>query len=628
MKGKILLLSLVVFQTIIINSRLQGQIITTLTGGSGVAGFSGDGGAQFSAKLKTPGGVFADNSGNIYIADAGNYRIRKVDTNGIITTVAGNGGTGYGGDGGQATAAQLQPFAVFVDAAGNIIFGDPHNNSVRKISPSGIITRIAGTGVAGYTGDGGPATAAQINAPSGVVADAAGNVYFSDATYRLRKINTSGIISTICGNGSSGFGGDGGPSTLAQISTPGYMHMDNATSTLYFEDNNNNRIRKINLVTGIINTVAGNGSPGSGGDGGQATAAQIHAPGGITLDAAGNLYIADNVNHKVRKVNTSGIISTYAGNGIAGFGGDGGPATAANVHEAIDVAVDIYGHLLIADNLNNRIRIIDNPCSGTPSGGIVNATITTACTLPFTCYLTADGFSVVPGVTYYWQSSPDSVIWTNVPGVIGITCTANVISSPTYYRFVDSCTVSGSPGSSAGIKLGSLPTSAGAIAGSTTVCTGGDITLSNTVSGGVWSAFNGNATVSSSGLVHGVSAGLDIISYTVTNICDTISAIHPVTVSVCDTSGLGANTLVAKDNDIVIFPNPASGAFIIEMPSGNGFTIIVTDIAGKIIVSKEYDCRGGASKVTWKSDELSPGTYFVKAITANNISVHKVVVLN
>ncbi len=609
-------------------SGVYAQTITTLTGGAGAASFGGDGGAQFSGSLQIPGGVYADNSGNIYIADGGNYRIRKVDTSGIITTIGGNGGSGYSGDGGAATLAQLQPFTVFVDASGNILFGDTHNNAVRKINRAGIIYTIAGTGTAGYTGDGGPATAAQINAPSGVVEDAAGNIYFSDATFRLRKISASGIISTFCGTGTAGFSGDGGQATAAKISTPGYMHMDNSTSTLYFVDNGNNRIRKISLTTGIISTVAGNGTASYGGDGGTATAAQLHGPGGITMDASGNLYIADNVNDRVRMVNTSGIISTYAGSGTAGFSGDGGPATAARLHDAIDVSIDVSGHLLIADNHNNRIRIIDNPCAGTPSGGTISATVTTACTTPFNSQLTATGFSITPGVTYYWQSSPDSINWTIVPGAIGVSYSATVTTSRIYYRFVDSCTVSGLPGRSAGIKLGVLPISAGVITGSKNVCIGANIALTATVSGGSWSAYNGSATVSSGGVVHGVSAGLDIISYTITNVCDTVSAIYPITIYTkhqCD-SALDVNEVARELAGLAVRPNPAFGSCEIEIPAGEAVTVAVTDIMGKVILQRQFGDTQSAN-VVWRLPVLPAGTYIVRSVSNKEMLQSKFVIL-
>jgi len=628
MKRKFLLPFLIV--ATIFTSKINAQIITTLTGGSGIAGFSGDGGAQFSATLNTPGGIFVDRIGNIYIADDGNYRIRKVDKFGIITTVAGNGGSGYSGDGGLATDAQLQPFSVFVDGAGNIYFGDVHNNVVREINDAGVINTIAGNGTAGYTGDGGLATAALVDAPSGVVVDTAGNVYFSDATYRLRKINASGIISTFCGTGVLGFSGDGGPATAAMISTPGYMHIDNATYTLYFEDNNNNRIRKIDLATGIINTVAGNGGGGYSGDGGPATSAELHAPGGITLDSAGNLYIADDVNYRVRIVNPAGIISTYAGSGIAGFSGDGGAAIAARVNVAIDVAIDLSGHLLIADNHNNRIRIIDNPCSGTPYGGVVVATPSTSCALPFIATMSVDSLTVTPGVTYYWQSSLDSVTWTNISGAIGISCIANVTTSPMYFRFIDSCTVSEEPGYAKGVKLGLSAASAGIISGTNGVCIGSEITLTDTLAGGSWSAYNGAATVSDSGVVHGVTAGLDIISYTVTNGCGTFSATYPVTIYTthqCD-SVLGVNTLSNNIDNIKVYPNPtANGSFTIETPENEQVSILIFDMVGQVVQTEFFGSNSPSKKVL-NLRNCSPGTYFIKAVCTDKTYYDKIVLLH
>jgi len=333
-------------------------IISTVAG-NGTAGYSGDGGAATVAQLYYPAGVAVDSAGNIYIADYNNNRIRKVNTSGIISTVAGNGTAGYSGDGGAATAAQLSnPFSVAVGSTGNIYIADGSNNRIRKVNTSGIISTVAGNGTAGYSGDGGAATAASLSSPYGVAVDSAGNIYIADrSNNRIRKVNTSGIISTVAGNGALGYSGDGGAATAAQLSSPHRVTVD-SSGNIYIADTGNYRIRKVN-TSGIISTVAGNGTQGYSGDGGAATAAQINNPYGVAVDSAGNIYIADNGNKRIRKVNTSGIISTVAGNGTGGYLGDGGVATAAQLNNPYGVTVDNNGNIYIADTSNRRIRKVN-----------------------------------------------------------------------------------------------------------------------------------------------------------------------------------------------------------------------------------------------------------------------------
>jgi trimeric autotransporter adhesin len=331
-------------------------IISTVAGKGG-DGFSGDGGPATAAQLYGPGGVAVDSSGYLYIADEGNNRVRIVTAAGVISTVAGNGIPGFGGDGGAATAAQLNlPSSVAVDNAGNLYIADQRNNRIRKATTAGIISTVAGEGGNGFSGDGGPATAAVLNYPVNVAIDNAGNLYIADSeNNRIRGVTTAGIISTAAGNGSIGFSGDGGEATAALLNIPWGVTIDNA-GNLYFSDSGNARIRKV-TPAGVISTVAGDGVSGFGGDGGPATAAQMRNPKGVTVDSEGNLYIADEGNHRIRKVTAAGVICTVAGNG-AGFGGDGGPATAAQLYFPSGVAVDSVGNLYIADYLNNRIRKI------------------------------------------------------------------------------------------------------------------------------------------------------------------------------------------------------------------------------------------------------------------------------
>jgi len=316
-------------------------IITTIAG-NGTAGYTGDGSAGANGEINFPTGVAVDSSGNVYIADLVNLRIRKLTSSGTISTVAGNGKYSYSGDGGQATSAQLNtPKATAADASGNLYIADTSNNVVRKVTAGGVISTVAGNGTAGFGGDGGAAASAQLYAPQGVAVDANGNLYIADTeNARVRKVS-GGNISTVAGNGTAGYGGDGAAAASAQLSLPQGLAVD-AAGNLYIADFSNNRIRKV-TAGGIITTIAGNGLAGYSGDGAAATAAQLTTPVSVAADNLGNVYIADTGNNAVRLVNTSGIISTVAGNGLAGYSGDNGRATLAMVGNPTGIAADSSG---------------------------------------------------------------------------------------------------------------------------------------------------------------------------------------------------------------------------------------------------------------------------------------------
>ncbi len=361
----------------------QSGTIQTVAG-NGATTFSGDGGAATLSALNVPVDVFADRAGNIFIADQFNHRIRRVTPNGTISTVAGNGSAGYSGDGGLAMDAQLNtPTGVFVDAGGTMFIADVGNQRIRRVDLSGrgIITTVAGNGTKGYNGDGIIPTTASLYNPVRVAVDASGNILIADqSNHRIRRITPGGFITTIAGNGagtpaSGGFSGDGGQAIAASLNNPTALAVS-GSGVIYFSDQFNHRIRRIAL-DGTIATVAGNGGAGFSGDGGPATGASLNFPGGLALDVAGNLYFSDDVNFRIRRVAIDGTIATIAGNGTAGFSGDGGPATAASLNGNFGIAVDLLGNIFIADSINNRIRSITAAVPGfapvITSAGFTNA---------------------------------------------------------------------------------------------------------------------------------------------------------------------------------------------------------------------------------------------------------------
>jgi streptogramin lyase len=335
-------------------------VIQTIAGTGTVSGFSGDGGQASSAKLNGPEGVYVDQSGRIYIAERNNQAIRMVDTTGIITTVAGTGTvSGFSGDGSQASSAKLKnPYGVFVDQSGRIYIADTNNHAIRKVDSTGIITTVAGTGtVSGFNGDGGQASSAQLKNPRGVHVDQSGRIYIADTTNQaIRMIDTTGIISTVAGTGTvSGYSGDGGQTSNANLNGPNGVHVDQS-SRIYIADSFNQAIRMVDS-TGIITTVAGGNGYGYSGDGGQATSAQLGSPRGVYVDQSGRIYIADSYNHAIRMVDTTGIISTVAGTGtVSGYSGDGGQASSAQLSRPVGVYVDQSSRIYIAERHNHAIR--------------------------------------------------------------------------------------------------------------------------------------------------------------------------------------------------------------------------------------------------------------------------------
>ncbi|MFE5832735.1 RICIN domain-containing protein [Streptomyces sp. NPDC056488] len=345
--------------------------ISTIAG-TGAGGFEGDEGPAVSARLNYPYGIAVDGAGTLYFSDHGNHRIRKVTADGTISTIAGTGTAGYKGDNVPATSAQLNwPRDVAVDGEGTVYIADSSNHRIRKVTADGTISTVAGTGRAGFGGDGGLATSAQLNNPFGLAVDGTGVLYVAEYNgHRVRRITADGKISTIAGTGGAGSKGDGGPAASAQLNRPQALAVDGAGG-LCIADSDNHRIRKV-AADGTISTVAGTGTAGFGGDGEQATSARLNSPLGVVVDGAGALYVADSGNHRVRKVAADGTISTAAGTGAAAFGGDDGPAASAPLNNPVGLAVDRAGALHIADQVNHRIRkVAAARAAGLPESGAV-----------------------------------------------------------------------------------------------------------------------------------------------------------------------------------------------------------------------------------------------------------------
>lgn len=358
----------------------QTYTISTVAG-NGTAGYTGDSSAATAAELNSCSGVAADANGNLYIADFQNNRVRKVSVNGIITTVAGNGTApatvAAAGDGGPATSAEFSyPEGVAVDSAGNLYIADSQDSVIRKVTvATGIVSLVAGDYTPGYSGDGSAATSAELDTPAAVFVDNSGNIYIADTGNNLIRMVTAatGIISTIAGNQTATTLGDGGAATSAFLAFPEGVLSDN-NGNVYIADGADNRVRVVNS-SGIINTVAGISFPGYSGDGGPAAEAQLNEPKGLAMDSGGNLYVADYLNNRIRVIAPNGIIATIAGSGGQGFAGDGGPAASADFNGPTAVAIGPGGTVYIADENNNRVRLLtpNLPAPVLGTGGVISA---------------------------------------------------------------------------------------------------------------------------------------------------------------------------------------------------------------------------------------------------------------
>ena len=368
--------------TLLLCNVANGQIITTIAGNGG-PGCTGDGGSATDAEFSAAQSIAIDSYGNVYIDDRGCYQIRKIDAMGTITLYAGNLAAYYSGDGGPATLAGLyQPTGIAVDRNGNLYIADDLNDRVRKVDPSGIITTFAGTGVGGYNGDNVPATDAKLAGPHDIVVDDIGNVYIGEfGNRRVRKVDTLGIITTLAVSYS--------PILGVAIDRSGNLYFScwNDGTIGGFIDHS---VWKVN-TSGTKTKLAGSDSSGFSGDGGPSTAALLSYPYKIAVDRIGNVYIADAGNNRIRRIDPSGIITTFAGNGVGGYSGDGGPIINCELAYPTGLAFDSIDNLYIVDLGNHRIRYINssvfvntvrdnhsdlkiypNPCSGEFSINIIS----------------------------------------------------------------------------------------------------------------------------------------------------------------------------------------------------------------------------------------------------------------
>ena len=342
-----------------IQVQLSGGTISTYAG-TGTAGYTGDLGAATAARIAHPEGITVAANGDVYYADPDNNVIRKVTAaTGIITTVAGSGGNGSSGDGGLAILAKFKNAeGVFVVANGDLYLADTGNHEIRKVTAlTGIVTLVVGSTSPGYSGDGGAAAAARLRLPAAIVVAANGDMYIADTgNDAVRKVTAAtGIATTYAGTGTTGYTGDGGAATSARLSGPQGLVLA-ANGDLYIADTGNNVIRKVTAATGVITTFAGTGTAGFLGDGGVATSARLNAPESVSISASGELYIADAGNNRIRRVSTGGTITTVAGTGTAGSTGDGGLPTAAQLNSPHGIAVSTSGTYYISDRVNNEIR--------------------------------------------------------------------------------------------------------------------------------------------------------------------------------------------------------------------------------------------------------------------------------
>jgi hypothetical protein len=482
-----------------------------------------------------------------------------------ISTYAGTGTGGYSGDGGPATAAMVAATGLTMDTHDNLYMGG--GGFIRKVLPTGGISTFAGTGTIGYSGDNGPATLAKIGAALHIVTDKKGNVYFSTISdRRVRKVDTFGIITTYAGNGGTMMTGDGGPATNAEIGSIWDICIDD-TGNIYISAHMGvtSRIRKVDTF-GIIRPFAGSGLNGYSPDGSHADTMRLTGGNHITIDMYGNMLFVDST--RIRKIDVSGIVSTVAGSGNIGYSGDGGPAMAAAFWGIPDICVDACNNLYISDNGANRIRAVN-------SGGIINT-------------VAGNGGSVDGG-----DGGPA------IEASFGDNASLAFDSHHALYIATGEAVrkVAGNP-------------DAGIIAGADSVCQGTTVTLSTTGNGGYWASSNTAATVDTLGRVAGVAGGVDTIYYIKQFECQADTARHTLLVKSWAACHVEAASVNPQQATLRIWPNPNHGTFTLSLLHGSAH-VVITDMVG--VKTKELDVAGNEQQEI----RLLPGIYLINAIAAD-----------
>jgi len=610
-----------IFSILFFTSPVNAQNISTVAG-TGTSGYSGDGGAATSAGLTHLFGLAFDTAGNYYLADGNDGRVRKVNiATGIITTVAGTGTLGYSGDGGDALLAKLNhPTDIALDDTGNIYVSDDVDHCVRKITiATNIITTIAGTGTAGYSGDGGASNLAKINHPYGVTVDDSNNIYIPDYyNHCIRKITAStGIITTVAGTPlDSGYSGDGAAATAAELFNPTDVAFD-ASHNMYIADEQNDVIRKVDATTGFISTVAGDGSAGYSGDGGTATDAELFFPYGVSFDSTGNMYIADYVNNRVRMVDLSGNMSTVAGNGTLGYSGDGGLATDAELYYPLKTKSDKHGNLYIADAYNSVVRMVNFQCTGATAGSIASSGGTSFCGSGVTTLTLPTATATGIGISYQFESSTDGTTWLPV-GTDTNYYAPGLLTATTYFKAIVRCAASASADSTIDtITVNPIvtPTITLSATPGDTICSGTMVTFTATIT-------NGGTTPHYHWLKNGLPVGTDAATYTDGTLVagDIVKAVlassMPCATPASDTSaGLSilVNSIVTPGVTITASPNDTICA-------GTSVTFIATATYGGSAPHYQWIKDGsfvGTDASTYTDGSLADGDNITCQLTSN-----------